>query len=82
MRHLPPLNGYDNHAQEIANEKQYLYKQQIIITQKLVMEDKSVWKNYNLKNSQVNGSIINAETVNSDQIGGDIYNKDNLEHLD
>jgi Pentapeptide repeats (8 copies) len=76
------INYLDKNAQEIVSEKQYLYQQKIIITQKLVMEDKSVSKNYNLQNSQIAGGIINAETINSHHIGGDIYNTDNLEHPD
>lgn len=29
---------------------------------------------YDLRNSQIGGSLINAETVNADQIGGNIHN--------
>ncbi|MBW4617309.1 MAG: pentapeptide repeat-containing protein [Desmonostoc vinosum HA7617-LM4] len=31
---------------------------------------------YDLRNSQIGGSLINAETVNADQIGGNIHNND------
>jgi hypothetical protein len=29
---------------------------------------------YDLRNSQIGGSLINAETVNTDEIGGNIHN--------
>ncbi|MBC1225349.1 hypothetical protein GNF10_25735 [Nostoc sp. UCD121] len=29
---------------------------------------------YDLRNSQIGGSLINAEIVNTDEIGGNIYN--------
>lgn len=76
------INYLDKNAQKIASQKQYSYQQQIIITEKLAMEDNSVSKNYNLQNSQIAGGVVDAETVNSQQIGGDIYNKDNQENLD
>lgn len=71
------INYLDKNAQKIASQNQYLYQKQIIFTEKLVMEEKSVSTNYNLQNSQIAGGIVDAETVNSQQIGGGIYNTDN-----
>jgi uncharacterized protein YjbI with pentapeptide repeats len=74
------INYLDKHAQEIASQKQYLYQQQIIIAEKLVMEDKSVTNN--LQKSQIAGGIVNAETVTSQQIGGSIQNTKSQEQKD
>ncbi len=71
------INYLDKYAQRESSQIQFSYQEQTIITEKLVMEDKSTSKTFNLQNAQIAGGLVDAETVNAHQIGGNIHNTDN-----
>lgn len=71
------INYLDKYAQTKSSQIQFSYQEQTIITEKLVIEDKSTSKTFNLQNAQIAGGLVDAETVNAHQIGGNIHNTNN-----